>query len=229
MRVYASGHRGAGIQPFLRQAGYRVHNVLLILRVGHAVPLVMGGSDGHAGPSGLHFRVHGHGQKIFGFLGILGQLLPQEHGKALFQRGHHGIRESPHIHADHRIRLQTGIGVQVFGHQRPIGAADNVRALGQGGQAACFIHFAHAPGNVAVFAEGVLEQIPHHGHVALVLQMGQVIISQPESLRTVKIVGVDGAERRVHQLPGGQHRVAVPQGFLRPSGMEKPCGRSSIS
>ena len=174
----------------------------------------MGGFDADAGPSGLHFRVHGHGQKIFGFLGILGQLLPQEHGEALFQCGHHGMREGPHIHADHCVWLQTGVGVQVFGHQRAVGAGDNVGALGQGSQTSRFVHFAHAPGNVAVFAQSVLQQITHHGHVALVLQMGQMVIGQTEGLRAVKIVGVDGAEGRVHQLPGRQHRVARAPGLF---------------
>ena len=51
--------------------------------------------------------------------------------------------------------------------------------------------------------------------------MGQVIVSQPESLRAVKIVGVDGTEGRVHQLPGRQHRVACAPGLFAALGNGK--------
>ena len=79
-------------------------------------------------------------------------------------------------------------------------------------------HLANAPGHGTVGADGVAQQIAHHGGLPLLRQTAQLLIDGPVGVHAVIVVSVDDAERLLHIGPGAQHGVGGAEGLGTPGG-----------
>ena len=176
--------------------------------VGDTEPFVLGGEDLDGDGLFLQELTDEDGQQIFRFQGILGDIGLEEDFKMLFQSTQESGGQAPHVHGDETVGvhglavgLGTGsAGLYVFGFH-------HIR------QEAPAIHLAQAPGDTAVFGQGVFQDEARHAESIVRVVLAEEIMDGTVDAFAVVVIGIDDGKGTVDQLLGGQHRLTGTPGL----------------
>ena len=190
---------------FVQLAEFRLHKRLVLL-IGHAKPHGVGRQHRHGQFALVHQLVHKHWQQALGLDRIRRKPL-EERRKIFLQLAENPRGEAPEVHADRRE------GIQQLARLARADVADlavftelDLERLHNLVEVA--VHgVAHAAGHRAVFGNGVLELIAHHGRLALGRQRLQFFIDRAERGHAVVVIRIDDGKRLVDAVARHEHRV----------------------
>ena len=161
------------VQAGLAHLSQSVHHNRLILLVGDTVPLILAGQQANSCLLLRQQLVYHAGQEVLALQGIgLGSLL-QEGGEACLGLVQVAAGEAPHVHGHDGVIGQVGPGgAVVLGVPGHFFALDDLGPLDDVFQIAFGVGGADTTGHAAVFGNGVLQQIAHHGVLIDVVTVG---------------------------------------------------------
>ena len=179
--------------------------------VRHAEPAVCRVQHGYLQPSLLQ-QVSHHARQQALRLDVVPGLAAQEVVKVGLQLLKDGGHEAPEVHGHHRVRRQLPVLPLCHISDGAVREQLDLQRLMDAAEPAV-LHPAHATGHGAVGADGVFQQIPHHGGPSLPGQALKLLIHGPVGIHAVVVVGVDDAEGLGEIGPGAQHRMGGAEGL----------------